>query len=34
VPFCLTGWASLAVLAAWLLVPLLVGYRRFSRADL
>lgn len=34
VPFYLTGWASLAVLAAWLLVPLLVGYRRFGRADL
>jgi ABC-2 type transport system permease protein len=34
VPFYLTGWASLAVLAFWLVVPLGLGYRRFSRADL
>ncbi|WP_276260709.1 ABC transporter permease subunit [Haloglomus litoreum] len=34
VPFYLTGWASMAVLAAWLVVPLALGYRRFARADL
>lgn len=34
VPFYLTGWASLAVLALWLVVPLAVGYRRFRAADL
>lgn len=34
IPFYLTGWVSLLVLALWLLVPLGIGYRRFSRADL
>jgi ABC-2 type transport system permease protein len=34
VPFYLTGWASMAVLAAWLVVPLALGYGRFARADL
>lgn len=34
VPFYLTGWASLAVLAVWLVVPLAVGYWRFAVADL
>jgi ABC-2 type transport system permease protein len=33
-PFYLTGWASMVVLAAWLVVPLALGYRRFARADL
>lgn len=33
-PFYLTGWASLVVLAGWLIVPLVIGYRRFDRADL
>lgn len=33
VPSDLTGWASLAVLAAWLVVSLALGYRRFARAD-
>ena len=34
VPFYLTGWASMAVLATWLVVPLALGYRRFARTDL
>jgi ABC-2 type transport system permease protein len=34
VPFYLTGWASLAVLGLWLVVPLSLGYRRFAMADL
>ena len=34
VPFYLTGWASMAVLATWLVVPLALGYRRFAHADL
>lgn len=34
VPFYLTGWASIAVLALWLVVPLVLGYRRFAAADL
>jgi ABC-2 type transport system permease protein len=34
VPFYLTGWASVAVLVLWLVVPLVVGYRRFAAADL
>jgi len=34
VPFYLSGTASLAVLAAWLVVPVALGYRRFARADL
>jgi ABC-2 type transport system permease protein len=34
IPFYLTGWASLLVLAAWLVVPLTLGYRRFNAADL
>lgn len=33
-PFYLTGWASLAILLAWLLVVPAVGYSVFSRADL
>jgi ABC-2 type transport system permease protein len=34
IPFYLTGWASLAVLAVWLVVPLALGYRRFNATDL
>ena len=34
VPFYLTGWASIAVLVLWLVVPLVFGYRRFAAADL
>lgn len=34
VPFYLTGWASVALLVAWLVVPLALGYRSFARADL
>jgi ABC-2 type transport system permease protein len=34
VPFYLTGWASVGVLLGWLVVPALLGYRRFARADL
>lgn len=34
VPFYLTGWASLLVLAAWLVIPLALGYRRFASSDL
>lgn len=34
VPFYLTGWASLAILLAWLVVLPAVGYYVFSRADL
>ncbi|MFC7229606.1 ABC transporter permease [Salinirubellus salinus] len=34
VPFYLTGWASVAVLLAWLVGPLALGYRAFARADL
>ncbi len=34
IPFYLTGWMSLLVLAAWLVVPLTLGYRRFNGADL
>ena len=34
VPFYLTGWASIAVLVVWLVVPLVLGYRRFAAADL
>jgi ABC-2 type transport system permease protein len=34
VPFYLTGWASVALLVAWLVVPLTLGYRSFARADL
>jgi ABC-2 type transport system permease protein len=34
VPFYLTGWASVVVLLAWLVVPLALGYRSFARADL
>lgn len=34
VPFFLSSWFLLAVLLAWGVVPLFVGYLRFSRADL
>jgi ABC-2 type transport system permease protein len=34
IPFYLTGWASVAVLVCWLVVPLALGYRRFAAADL
>ncbi|WP_336035805.1 ABC transporter permease [Halobacterium yunchengense] len=34
VPVYLTGWASLAILLAWLVVVPAVGYVAFSRADL
>jgi ABC-2 type transport system permease protein len=34
IPFYLTGWASIVVLLAWLVVPLALGYRAFARADL
>lgn len=34
VPFYLTGWASLAILIAWLLVVPLLGYSVFRRMDL
>jgi ABC-2 type transport system permease protein len=34
VPFYLTGWASLAILLAWLLVVPAIGYYVFNRADL
>lgn len=34
VPFYLTGWASLVLLLAWLVVPLALGYRSFAQADL
>jgi len=34
VPFYLTGWASLAILLAWLLVVPAIGYYVFKRADL
>lgn len=34
VPFYLTGRASLIVLGLWLVLPLVLGYRRFNAADL
>lgn len=34
VPFYLEGWFALVVLLAWGVVPLAVGYLRFSRSDL
>lgn len=34
VPFYLSEWASAAVLAFWFVVPVLIGYWRFQRADL
>ncbi|MFB6268796.1 MAG: ABC transporter permease [Halobacterium sp.] len=34
VPFYLTGWASLAILLAWLVAVPAVGYAVFSKADL
>lgn len=34
VPFYLTGWASVVVLLAWLIVVPAVGYVTFTRADL
>lgn len=34
VPFYLSEWVTPLVLVVWLLVPVLVGYRRFDRADL
>jgi len=34
VPFYLTGWGSLAILLAWLLVVPAIGYVIFNRADL
>ena len=34
VPFYLDDWFALVVLACWLVVPILVGYLRFERADL
>jgi len=33
-PIYLSEWAALVVLAAWLVVPMAVGYRRFRAADL
>ncbi|UPM42847.1 ABC transporter permease [Halocatena salina] len=33
-PFYLDGWFMLVILVAWLLVPPLLGYWRFQRADL
>lgn len=33
-PFYLEGWFMLVILAAWLVVPPLLGYWRFQRADL
>lgn len=33
-PFYLEGWFSLLILAAWFVVPLVLGYWRFERADL
>jgi ABC-2 type transport system permease protein len=33
-PFYLANWFSVVVLAAWMLVLLAVGYRRYRRADL
>lgn len=33
-PFYLQGWFSAIVLIAWAIVPLLIGYLRFRRADL
>ncbi|MFC6962499.1 ABC transporter permease subunit [Halocatena marina] len=33
-PFYLDGWFMLVILAVWLVVPLLLGYWRFERADL
>lgn len=34
VPFYLEGWASLVVLALWIVVPLVIGYLRYDAADL
>lgn len=34
VPFYLADWFSVVVLVAWGVVPVLLGYRRFQRADL
>ncbi|MFB6268141.1 MAG: ABC transporter permease [Halodesulfurarchaeum sp.] len=34
VPFYLSWWFLLGLLALWLVVPLLLGYRQFQRADL
>jgi ABC-2 type transport system permease protein len=34
IPFYLTGWASVVLLVAWLVVPLALGYRAFATADL
>jgi ABC-2 type transport system permease protein len=34
VPFYLTGWASVAILIAWLVVVPAIGYLSFARADL
>ncbi|WP_175424132.1 ABC transporter permease subunit, partial [Haladaptatus sp. W1] len=34
VPFFLEKWFMLVILAAWLVVPLVLGYWRFERADL
>jgi len=33
-PFYLTGWMSLLLLAGWLVVPLVIGYRSFRSSDL
>ncbi|WP_136718566.1 ABC transporter permease subunit [Halorientalis salina] len=33
-PFYLTGWMSLLLLGAWLVVPLAIGYRHLRAADL
>ncbi len=33
-PFYLQEWFGIVVLLGWLLVPALIGYYRFSRADL
>jgi ABC-2 type transport system permease protein len=33
-PFYLEGWFSLVILAFWLVVPVMLGYWRFERADI
>lgn len=33
-PFYLSEWITPIILAAWMIVPILIGYRRFERVDL
>jgi ABC-2 type transport system permease protein len=33
-PFFLQDWFGFVILLAWMVVPLLIGYYRFERADL